>query len=680
MRKPDEQQFPAGDLSSKQLLMACLRKAGKALIILFTSFTAYSQRERVYLDLDKYSCKAGDTVWFKGFIFQGTRPSELSTNLYVELLTGRGLLVERTLWPIIHGQSTGQLVLANSLPTDNYYVVALTKQQLNYDTARFFSVPLLVYNREKLNVVKHKVRVENSPVVTAGRIKGIYWATSFSRGQLSSMLELDSGSIERKFRLVQWTNTDSFLTADIAFDSGHRSKLADFPVDTTRAKGNESLLLYEDSILIGRQVLPVSRGQPIMQLSADTLNVMPDGYNSWNLKMPDSAVYQMSISISDADLSGPSPVSIEELREPYTDDFTIVSRLVDSSFIAFSGKATKENFLFGGKNIKDPLSREIVMTGVRDSTFIFLRTADMDDAGDFSLDSLFFFGNIELQFQINKEEDGSTKNVRLTLAKFVPPIIDSSCFVEWVDAGLPMGRADTLFTEPELSRYELAKLKMLKAAVVTHWESPRKELDHAYTWGGFSEPSMYSFDVRTERRVHDIGSYLRMQLGMQGGFGDDTPSLDGHSIVWFVDQEPYSWPELEMFDWDRIAYIKVLNSDFLIDDPFIKWKTGLGGFDLAGSGPLKIPVGNTPYEVCIYLRKGKDFRTMPGGLNKIAVKGYEKILPFKPGKVTLFWDPWAAGREYRIRFTNNETTKHFRVNVDGMTRAGKVVHYETVIE
>ena len=224
-------------------------------------------------------------------------------------------------------------------------------------------------------------------------------------------------------------------------------------------------------------------------------------------------------------------------------------------------------------------------------------------------------------------------------------------------------------------------MKTLKAAIVKHWESPRKELDHLYASGAFSEPSMYSFDIRTERRFHDIASYLRMQLGMQGGFSaDDTPSLDQHPIVWFVDQQVYSWPELEMFDWDRIAYIKVLRSDFLIDDPFIKWKTGQGGFQLVGGGPLKIPVSGSPYEVCIYLRKGKDFRTMPGGLNKISVRGYDRILPFKTDKVTLLWDPWAAGNEYRIRFTNNETTRRFRVKVEGISYTGKIIHYETIIE
>jgi hypothetical protein len=82
-----------------------------------------------------------------------------------------------------------------------------------------------------------------------------------------------------------------------------------------------------------------------------------------------------------------------------------------------------------------------------------------------------------------------------------------------------------------------------------------------------------------------------------------------------------------MFDWDQIAYIKVLQSGFLIDDPFINWKMGQGGFRLAGSGAFKLPVNGSPYEVCIYLRKGKDFRTMPGGLNKISVQGYDPILP-----------------------------------------------------
>jgi hypothetical protein len=42
--------------------------------------------------------------------------------------------------------------------------------------------------------------------------------------------------------------------------------------------------------------------------------------------------------------------------------------------------------------------------------------------------------------------------------------------------------------------------------------------------------------------------------------------------------------------------------------------------------------------------------------------------------------PWAAGNEYRIRFTNNEATHRFRVKVEGISYTGKIIHYETILE
>jgi len=469
---------------------------------------------------------------------------------------------------------------------------------------------------------------------------------------------------------------DSILVADIVFDSAHRWKYADFPADTTQP--TQSLFLYEDSTLIARQFIPATKRKPNIRLTPDIVDTSPGGYNSWDLKFSDSIAYCMSITVSDADRSVASPATIDKLVEAYTDDLTLPNHLVDSSYITLTGKATKENYLFGGKKIKDPFSREIVMSGVRDSNFVFIRTVRIDDDGKFVLDSLFFFGNIDLQYQINKEEDGSTKNIHLTLAKFVFPSIDSSCFNDWIDDDIPIGKEDTFFTTKELSRYELSKIKTLKAAVVKAWKSHRNELDNRYTTGPFSEPAMYSFDLRTYDNpyVRDLGTFLSREC--PGLAYDPTNGLvydpGGRSIHYYVDQTEYDSEGVRMFDLDKIAYVKVLESDWL--------STARPTFSLEGpSTGLKIPVSNpTALNILIYLRKGHDFRTMRGGLNKIAVKGYDNILPFKTDKVTLFWNPWASGNEYRIKFFNNEKTKRFRLKVEGISRTGKVIYFERIIE
>ena len=189
---------------------------------------------------------------------------------------------------------------------------------------------------------------------------------------------------------------------------------------------------------------------------------------------------------------------------------------------------------------------------------------------------------------------------------------------------------------------------------------------------------MYSFDLRTYDNpyVRDLGSFLSREC--PGLTYDPTTGLvnnpGGGEIHYYVDQTEYDAGGVQMFDFNRIAYVKVLESDWL--------STARPTFALDGpSTGLKIPVSNpTALNILIYLRKDRDFRTMRGGLNKISVKGYDKILLFKADKVTLLWDPWAAGNEYRMRFTNNETTRRFRVKVEGISYTGKIIYYETIVE
>jgi hypothetical protein len=160
-----------------------------------------------------------------------------------------------------------------------------------------------------------------------------------------------------------------------------------------------------------------------------------------------------------------------------------------------------------------------------------------------------------------------------------------------------------------------------------------------------------------------------------------VPTFDDKPVIFYVDNEVQSVSDLDNYWYEEIAYIKAYPSLWLDDTRFMRWKTGYTGFTLSGGGSgLKAPNQSDPPVICIYTRKGPDIRTGWAGLNKISIKGYDRILPFKNDKVTLLWNPWAVGNEYRIRFTNNETTRRFRVKVEGISYTGKVIHYETIIE
>ena len=79
------------------------------IVIIFISvvcrLSVSAQMEKVYLDLDKYSCTLGDTVWFKAVITQSLALSNTSTNLYVNTYTKTGHLLSKQVFPIYRGLS-----------------------------------------------------------------------------------------------------------------------------------------------------------------------------------------------------------------------------------------------------------------------------------------------------------------------------------------------------------------------------------------------------------------------------------------------------------------------------------------------------------------------------------------------------------------------------------------------
>ena len=95
---------------------------------------------------------------------------------------------------------------------------------------------------------------------------------------------------------------------------------------------------------------------------------------------------------------------------------------------------------------------------------------------------------MDLQFQINKEEDGGTKDVKLLLTKYIPPAVDSSLFRDnWEDDTKPLSKEDTFYTKQELRVSELAKVKTLQTVTVKKWKKP-----HGKSWIIFIHPVLFS--------------------------------------------------------------------------------------------------------------------------------------------------------------------------------------------
>jgi hypothetical protein len=645
-------------------------------------FRVSGQKERVFLDLDKYTARAGQGVFFKAYITRGLALSQFSTNLYVNVYSKGGEQLSQQVFPTYMGLSRGQIFFNNSVPTANYYIVAFTRAQLNYPSTHLFSVPVLVYNDEKPASLSLQKPVPYKNTSTSGVVDKINWVTKPSDRGLSSSLTIDSASSERHLFMVTRGQDNTPLEAKFSLSNTNPDKQGFFSVDM---QGDiQPFYLYEDSTLIGRQFIKVKALEQNVDVVTDSLALSPGSYNSLEIRMPDSAVYYTSISIEDAERSSDAPLSISSLHDSYTEDLTLSIKDADTSYISFSGTATR----LSGKNITDKLSKEIFLAGIKDTSYLFTKTVSVDEKGEFRLDSLLFFDSLALQFQVNKPEDGRTKDLQLNLTRNAPPSIDANSAISaWQDEPAPFQEKDIAYTKKEKESNDLTKMKLLHPAIVKGRKDMKKELDHAYASGSFSEPALYSYDLRNYDSEYnrDIFSYIDAQGGRlrYDRVGDTLQDPLGHCVHYYVDEIQYDHLSLRMFDFSSIAYVKILESDFLpvtktVDD-IARNCTGFGK-DTVQKLKLHLTGQQTPVNVLIYTRKGKDFRSMPGGLNTVYIKGYDKILPFSPDNRTLCWLPWEKGHSFRIHFYNTETCRKIRVKVSGITATGRIAYCEKVFD
>jgi len=670
---------------------------GASPILLFFAILSFhcvlGQPERVYLQLDKYQGWPGDTIWFKGYIFQNDRFSRQSTNLEVELFDASGTRLCHDVFPVFSGESIGQIVIPNSLRSANYYLRASTRLQFNFDSSKLFTVPIYVYNRLKVDTtIYHRSAKFTSNFYTSNRIGNFQWITQSSGGKIySQVIVADSTDKEYRLSMLQKVRRttgakDSDVVAELTIDrKSHR--FAVFVCDTIEE--HENLYLFLDSKLIGKQYLHFGKAKDSIKLSIDTLDTGAFGNNCWTLQFPDTLSYVSSICVTDADRTRTPPLTIGVLDSSHTDDLTRPISIIDTEYLTIKGQATTEKGkdLITSKTKPDDRLRQLVVLGTADSSFLFTKVIPVNDRGYFSIDSVFVFGPYRLNFQLNTSS-WKGKNVSLHLEPNKIPLLDTSEIKDEWEEDVPIAKADTLYTKNELGIEELARMKTLQTVTVKRFKSPR-ELDKVYTTGVFTEPTLFAYDTRQDSSGLSLIEYLRRNMGaIDGGYSSyDTPTYMGHKMIFYKGHPGETpavqlWPFISNLSLSDIAYIKCWESDFVADD-FDKQMSGVPlGFtwDSGGKGGLKIPSNKTPMIVAIFTKKEVDYRLSPGGLNQISLTGYSKINTFRSDRLTLYWNAFVYANCMKIRFTNNDHTRRFRVIAEGVNRTGKVVHLEKIIE
>lgn len=137
------------------------------------AFNHYFPQEKVYLHLDNTGYFRGETIWFKAYVVRDDRRelTDLSSVLYVELLSPSGDVVETRKLHIKDGQADGSIKLDNDLFVSGFYELrAYTRYMLNWGSEGIFSRVLPVfakprkegdYSKPVIDQLSHKKRLPN---------------------------------------------------------------------------------------------------------------------------------------------------------------------------------------------------------------------------------------------------------------------------------------------------------------------------------------------------------------------------------------------------------------------------------------------------------------------------------------------------------------------------------------
>ena len=96
-------------------------------------------QEKMHIHFDKESYLAGETIWFKAYVFEENLPSERSTNFYAALYDENGKLIQQQLCPIFNATCDGHFDIPDSLKSKQLIYRAYTSWMLNFDISLLFT-------------------------------------------------------------------------------------------------------------------------------------------------------------------------------------------------------------------------------------------------------------------------------------------------------------------------------------------------------------------------------------------------------------------------------------------------------------------------------------------------------------------------------------------------------------
>jgi len=120
---------------------------GQGLDSMIKVYSEQLPEQKVHVHFDKDVYIAGETIWFKAYLFSGFSLVGNSKNFYAELLNDKGTVLQRKVYPIIESAVAGSFDIPDSLPAGNLIYRGYTTWMLNFDTAFIFQKNIVITDK-----------------------------------------------------------------------------------------------------------------------------------------------------------------------------------------------------------------------------------------------------------------------------------------------------------------------------------------------------------------------------------------------------------------------------------------------------------------------------------------------------------------------------------------------------
>ena len=456
------------------------------------------------------------------------------------------------------------------------------------------------------------------------------------------------------------------------------------------------------------------------------VNLSKRGKNIVEVFVSDTAVANMSVSITDAALAGREQYNIfsdfllsNELRgyihEPtyyLKSDADSITRRLDLVMMTNGWRrfnwekiksATEPVLLYPPETTYMKLQGKVygldkntgsgaeqlnlVLSNKDSSVSMYFVPVQKD--GTFEEADVFFYDTAKVYYNLNEKNKISTRVIQVQLnnglLKKQPGstirMNDQPSLQIWSDS-LALARMNMFLQEEEKLKKSMASTTLQEVIVETKTKDPMKAIDEKYASGLFSGGDAYSFDLtsdKTSMGAFNVLTYLQgkvaglqisgsgsqMSLSWRGG----TPSLYLNEMLSNVDV-------VQSVPITDIAYIKVMRPPF--------FGSGGGGADGA---------------IAVYTKKGGDVRKndpSKKGMETTILAGYSRFREFynpsyeKDGtydadtRSTLYWNPYIITNKktprFRIEFYNNDFSKKLLLILEGINADGKMTRTVRYLE